>query len=139
MDGMHLTKQSRLFIADFCRESAYHQLYVEIDCDESCVEENVKDTAIFYQTHDSTKDWSTFFAEKIFNRSEMFEKTLTNEGPLIIVNNSENILLHSVTAHGVQGFLQTIILGVLSSPYFKNRVFYFSRVSQDDINLKILS
>lgn len=35
------------------------------------------------------------------------------------------------TARGVQGLLQTIILGVLSSPVIKNRVFYFSRVSQN--------
>jgi hypothetical protein len=136
LDGMHLTRQSRTSISDFCRESAYHQLFIEIDCDASCVEENIKDTVLFYQNYDNTKDWSKLFADKLNSLSNStYEKSSINEGPLIIVNNSENVLLHSVTAYGVQGLLQTIILGVLSSPVIKHRVFYFSRVNIKSISI----
>lgn len=126
---MHLTKQSRLFIADYCRNSVYHQLFVQIDCEEQFVEENVKDTVSFYQNSDNSKDWSEILAEKIQKYSGQFEKSTINEGPLIVVNNSENILHHSVSAYGVQGLWQTLILAVLSSPVIKHRVFYFTRVS----------
>lgn len=126
---MHLTKQSRMTVADYCRNSIYHQLFVQIDCEDKCVEENLKDTVSFYQSTDSSQDWAQHFAEKLANHVGQYEKSTVNEGPLIVVNNSENILQHSVSAYGVQGLLQTLILAVLSSPVIKNRVFYFTRVS----------
>lgn len=132
---MHLTKQSRLAIADYCRNSIYHQLFVQIDCEEKCVAENLKDTVEFYQSTDSTQDWPAHFAEKLAMHAGKLEKSTINEGPLIVVNNSENILQHSVSAYGVQGLLQTLILAVLASPVIKNRVFYFTRVSF--LNLKM--
>lgn len=117
------------------------------------MEENIKDTAEFYQKLDVTKDWLKIFTEKNAKNTAMYERCSPLEGPLISVNNSENQMVHSVTglsallsesavnlclsyyylkkiARGVQGLLQTIILGVLSSPVIKNRVFYFSRVSE---------
>lgn len=128
LDGMHLTKQSRSLVASYCRESVYHHLIVEFDCDDNCVEENVKDTAQFYQKIDSSQDWLKIFKDKSTKETAQYEKCSPKEGPLISVNNSENPMIHSVNARGVQGLLQTIILGVLSSPVIKHRVFYFSRV-----------
>lgn len=60
---------------------------------------------------------------------------MASEGPLITVNNSENPLVHSVTARGVQGALQTSILGVLSSPVIKQHLYYFSRHGESDYNV----
>lgn len=130
LDGMHLTRQSRSLVANYCRESVYHHLIVEFDCDDHCVEENIKDTAQFYQKLDSTQNWLQIFKDKSLRESSQYEKCSPKEGPLISVNNSENQMIHSVTARGVQGLLQTIILGVLSSPVIKHRVFYFSRVCE---------
>lgn len=149
LEKMYLT------FSNYCRESIYHHLIVEFDCEEKCVEENIKDTALFYQKLDETKDWLKIFTEKNAKNTAIYERCSPLEGPLISVNNSENQMVHSVTgcyniylfppilncfilflqlkpiARGVQGLLQTIILGVLSSPVIKNRVFYFSRVSCD--------
>ena len=115
-------------MSNYCRESVYHHLIVEFDCDDKCVEENIKDTALFYKKLDNDKNWSQVFDDKNTKSTSKYEKCSPFEGPLISVNNSENQMFHSVTARGVQGLLQTIILGVLSSPVIKHRVFYFSRV-----------
>lgn len=125
---MHLTRQSRDVVSRFCHESVFHHLILEFTCDDESVEDNVQDTAMFYQKLDTTQDWITVFREKIAKYTPIYEKCSPMEGPLICVNNSENEMNHSVTARGVQGLLQTIILGVLSSPVIKHRVFYFSRV-----------
>lgn len=127
---MHLTRASRDCVGCYCRDSVYHHLIVEFDCDDKCIEDNIKDTAMFYQKLDSTKDWVKSLQEKNAKFASQYEKCSPLEGPLISVNNSENQMIHSVTARGVQGLLQTIILGVLSSPVIKHRVFYFSRVSK---------
>lgn len=113
----------------YCRENVYHHLIIEFECEERCVEENIKDTAQFYQKIDNNQDWLQTFREKNAKYRNQFERCSPNEGPLINVTNSENVLIHSVKARGVQGLLQTIILGVLSAPVIKNRTFYFSRVS----------
>jgi hypothetical protein len=128
---MHLTKQSRSYVANYCRENIYHHLIVEIECEESCVEDNVKETASFYQKIDNNQDWLQTFREKNLKYKGCHEKCSPHEGPLINVTNSENQLIHSVRARGVQGLLQTIILGVLSSPVIKHRTFYFSRVRKN--------
>lgn len=127
---MHLTRASRDFVGSYCRDSVYHHLIVEFDCDDKCIEDNIKDTAMFYQKLDNTKDWVKSIQEKNAKYASKYEKCSPLEGPLISVNNSENQMIHSVTARGVQGLLQTTILGVLSSPVIKHRVFYFSRVSK---------
>lgn len=126
---MHLTKESRDLIGNYCRRSVYHHLIVEIDCDDKCIEDNIKDTALFYQKLDDSQDWLQKFNDKHKTFSPKYEKCSPLEGPLISVINSENQMMHSVSARGVQGLLQTIILGVLSSPVIKHRVFYLSRVS----------
>lgn len=103
-------------------------MLVEFDCDEKCIEENINETAMFYQKLDGNTNWLQNFYEKKATLAAKYEKCSTLEGPLITVNNSENPMIHSVTARGVQGLLQTLILGVLSSPSIKHRAFYFSRV-----------
>lgn len=127
---MHLTRQSRNFVSNYCHASVYHHLIVEFECEEQCIEENIKDTAMFYQKLDNSKDWLQTLRDKNAKFTSKCEKCSPLEGPLITVNNSENQMIHSVTARGVQGLLQTVILGVLSSPAIKHRVFYFSRVSK---------
>lgn len=116
-------------VGNYCRENVYHHLIVEFSCEEKCVEDNIKDTATFYQKIDNNQDWLQTFMEKNAKYKHI-ERCSPHEGPLINITNSENILVHSVKARGVQGLLQTIILGVLSSPVIKHRVFYFSRVSK---------
>lgn len=103
-------------------------MLVEFDCDEKCIEENIKETAMFYQKLEGNTNWLQSFYDKNAKFASKYEKCSALEGPLISVNNSENPMIHSVTARGVQGLLQTLILGVLSSPSIKHRVFYFSRV-----------
>lgn len=125
---MHLTRESRSIVGNYCRESVFHHLIVEFDCDEKCLEANIKDTAMFHQKIDSNHDWLKLLNDKNEKFYGKFEKCSALEGPLITVNNSENQMIHSVTARRVQGLLQTIILGVLSSPVIKHRVFYLSRV-----------
>lgn len=126
---MHLSRTSRNLVTNYCHESVFHHLIIEFDCDDQCIDDNIKDTAKFYQKLDRNKDWLTTFIEKNRLYSVNYEKCSPLEGPLISVNNSENQLNHSVTARGVQGLLQTSILGVLASPVIRQRVFYFSRVS----------
>lgn len=126
---MHLRKDERSIVGNYCRENVYHHLIIEFECEETCIEENIKETANFYQNADNNQDWLSTFREKNAKYRNRFERTCPHEGPLINVTNSENVLIHSVKARGVQGLLQTIILGVLSAPVIKNRTFYFSRVS----------
>lgn len=128
IDGMHLTRVSRNLVTNYCRESVFHHLIIEFDCDDQCIDDNIKDTAKFYQKLDRNKDWLSTLIEKNRHYSVNYEKCSPLEGPLISVNNSENQLNHSVTARGVQGLLQSSILGVLASPVIRQRVFYFSRV-----------
>lgn len=139
IDGMHLTKQDRSIVGKYCRENVYHHLIIEFECEERCVEENIKDTAQFYQKVDNNQDWLQTFREKNAKYKNQFERCSPHEGPLINVTNSENVLIHSVKARGVQGLLQTIILGVLSAPVIKNRTFFFSRVSRlvESVNISI--
>lgn len=129
IDGMHLTRKSRNLVTHYCRDSVFHHLIIEFDCDDQCIDDNIKDTAKFYQKLDRNKDWLAILIEKNRHFSVNYEKCSPLEGPLITVNNSENQLTHSVTARGVQGLLQTSILGVLASPVIRQRVFYFSRVN----------
>lgn len=130
-----MTRQSRSFVSNFCRDSVYHHLIVEFECDEKSIEENIKDTAMFYKKLDGDTNWLQSFYDKNAKFTPKYEKCSVLEGPLISVNNSENQMIHSVTARGVQGLLQTLILGVLSSPLIKHRVFYFSRVSHTNFHL----
>lgn len=132
---MHLTRQSRNTVSSFCRLSVYHHLLVDFDCDEKCVDDNVQDTAQFYQNLDKNQDFLQIFKEKSKEFSHKYEKCSPLEGPLISVNNSENPMFHSVTARGVQGLLQTSILGVLASPVIRKRVFYFSRHGESNFNV----
>lgn len=132
---MHLTRQSRNLVSSFCRISVFHHLIVEFDCDEQCVEDNILDTAQFYQNLDKNQDWLQTFKEKNQAMAHKYEKCSPVEGPLISVNNSENPMFHSVTARGVQGLLQTSILGVLASPVIRKRTFYFSRHGESIFNV----
>lgn len=135
IDGMHLKKQDRSIVGKYCRENVYHHLIIEFECEERCVEENIKDTASFYQKIDNNQDWLQTFREKNAKHRSQLERCSPHEGPLINVTNSENVLIHSVKARGVQGLLQTIILGVLSAPVIKNRTFYFSRHGESEFNV----
>lgn len=125
---MHLSRQSRDFVSKYCRDSVYHHLIVEFDCEAKCIDDNIKDTAIFYQKIDGSVDWLQSLHDKNAKFTPKYERCSPFESPLITVNNSENQMIHTVTARGVQGLLQTIILSVLSSPVIKHRQFYFTRV-----------
>jgi 6-phosphofructo-2-kinase/fructose-2,6-biphosphatase len=128
---MHLTRQSRNLVSSFCRENVYHHLIIEFDCGEKDKEENIKEKAKFFQKRDNNQDWLQNCLDKSKKYAGKLEKCSPLEGPLISVNNSENPLHHSVTARGVQGLLQTVILGVLASPVIRQRTFFFSRVSSN--------
>lgn len=132
---MHLTKQSRFFVANFCNEKVYHHLLVEFNCDDTNLEDNINDTIAFYQSSDKNKDWQRIIMEKVQQMTSQLEQCSPLDGPLITVHSSENPSTHSVTARGVQGALQTAILGVLASPVIRHQVFYFSRVSFSNIFL----
>lgn len=132
IDGMHLTRQSRQFLATFCTESIYHHLIVEFDSDAKSVETNIKEMTNFFakQNQDDTDiDWASVFLEKIQEATPLYEKCESSESPMVTVHNSSDPILHSVTARAVQGALQTSILGVLSHPVIHEQLFYFSRVS----------
>lgn len=133
---MHLTTQSRQAVTSWCVAKVFHYLLVEFDCDEREVDENIRETAQFYQNFDKQTNWTYVCREKVKKSIPVFEScTRSSEGPLITVNNSENPLLHSVTARNVVGALQTSILGVLSSPVIKNHLYYFSRHGESDYNV----
>lgn len=95
---MHLTRNERNRISNYCQESVYHHLIVEFDCEEKCVEENIKDTAMFYQKLDPTKDWLKMFTDKNAKNTKKYEKCSPLEGALISVKNSGKPAVHSVTA-----------------------------------------
>lgn len=133
---MHLTVQSRQSVTSFCTEKVFHYLLVEFHCDEKEVDANIHETANFYQNFDKQMNWTYVCKEKVKQYSPLFEScNKYSEGPLITVNNSENPAVHSVTARGVQGALQTSILGVLSSPEIKNHLYYFSRHGESEYNV----
>lgn len=133
---MHLTRQSRQFLTTFCNEKVFHHLFVEFDCDETSLEDNIRETAYFYKNLDSTKDWVRIFRDKQTHCTDQYEICKPAiEGPLITITNSENPLVHSVTARGVQGYLQTMILGVLSMPVIKHQLYYFTRHGESEYNV----
>lgn len=133
---MHLTVQSRQTVTAFCAEKVFHYLLVEFNCDDKEVDENIRETAHFYQNFDKQMNWTYVCREKVKKYSQMYESCSKNaEGPLISVHNSENPAIHSVTARGVQGALQTSILGVLSTPVIKNHLYYFSRHGESEYNV----
>lgn len=133
---MHLTMQSRQMVTAFCADKVFHHMLVEFNCDDKEVEENIRETAEFYQSSDKQKNYTHVCRDKLKKYTPMFEScTKNSEGPLITVNNSENPSVHSVTARGVSGALQTSILGVLSSPVMKQQLYYFSRHGESDYNV----
>lgn len=133
---MHLTRQSRQAVSIFCTDRSLHHLLVEFNCDEQSLEENIAETSHFYQNFDKHMNWSYVCREKIKQHAAKYEPCqMAIEGPLIQVHNSENPLVHSVTARGVQGALQTSILGKLSSPVIKHQLYYFSRHGESDYNV----
>lgn len=133
---MHLTLQSRQLVSTYCNEKIFHHLLVEFNCDDKGLEDNIRETAQFYQNIDKQMNWSYVCREKVKQFAQKYEPcAMTVEGPLIKVHNSENPLVHTVTARGVQGALQTSILGVLSSPVIKHQLFYFSRHGESDYNV----
>lgn len=133
---MHLSRSSRTFVSSFCANRQFHHLLIEFDCDVPSLESNIRETAHFrHLTVDAERDW---IAECVARENELaaqYERLEGLEGPLISVNNSENPNVHSVTARGVQGSLQTSILGVLSSPVIRNQLLYFSRHGESDYNV----
>lgn len=136
IDGMHLTVQSRQIVSSYCNEKIFHHLLVEFNCDDKGLEDNIRETAQFYQNIDKQMNWSYVCREKVKQFAHKYEPcAMAVDGPLITVHNSENPLVHSVTARGVQGALQTSILGVLSSPVIKQQLFYFSRHGESDYNV----
>ncbi|XP_055836460.1 6-phosphofructo-2-kinase/fructose-2,6-bisphosphatase-like isoform X1 [Episyrphus balteatus] len=136
IDGMHLSRQSRQLVSNFCNDRIYHHLIVEIDCDDKSLESNIKEMVRYFErTNNRSIDWKKIFIEKVRDCTPLFEKCLPLESPLITVNNSENPYLHSVMSRGVQGALQTSILGVLSHPVIREQLFYFSRHGESDYNV----
>ncbi|XP_037924877.1 6-phosphofructo-2-kinase/fructose-2,6-bisphosphatase-like isoform X2 [Hermetia illucens] len=135
IDGMHLSRQSRQLVATFCREHVYHHLIVEFDCDEKTLEANLEEMIRFYQKTDKNTDWGHVFSEKLQQYTPKYEKCTPVESPQITVTNSEDLCIHSVTARGVQGALQTSILGVLSHPVIKEQIFYITRHGESDFNV----
>ena len=133
---MHLTRQSRQFIQNFCNSQIYHHLMVQFNCDSQSLGDNVNETAQFYNAIDNSRDWQKLCFDKESHYAQLFEHCVPLiEGPLITVNNSENPMVHSVTARGVLGQLQTSILGVLASPVIKQQLYYFSRHGESDYNV----
>ncbi|KAL5279286.1 hypothetical protein ACFFRR_003708 [Megaselia abdita] len=138
IDGMHLTRQSRQFIATFCTERIYHHLIVEFDSDAKSVETNINEMTNFFAKQNQANadiDWASIFLEKIQEVTPLYEKCEASESPMITVHNSSNPILHSVTARAVQGALQTSILGVLSHPVIHEQLFYFSRHGESEYNV----
>lgn len=133
---MHLNTDSRKSVISFCIEKVFHYLLIEFNCDDKEVEENIHETAAFYQDFDAKKNWLHLCEERVKKYSTCFE-TCTHkwEIPLITVHNSANPANHRVTARGVQGLLQTSILGVLSSPVKRNQLFFFSRHGESEFNV----
>ncbi|XP_055684944.1 6-phosphofructo-2-kinase/fructose-2,6-bisphosphatase-like isoform X2 [Lutzomyia longipalpis] len=134
IDGMHLTRQSRQIITAFCNETSSHHILVEITCDDAEVADNMERTLKFYEKTDKNIDWRHTIEEKMLHYG-VLEPCSPLEAPLIAVNASSNPILHSVTARGIQGALQTTILGVLASPLIKDHIFYFTRHGESKFNM----
>ncbi|GAB0091336.1 6-phosphofructo-2-kinase [Sergentomyia squamirostris] len=135
IDGMHLTRSSRQMITAFCTDTSSHHILVEITCDDVEVADNIDRTYKFYEQTDKNIDWMAMIQEKVNRFSKDFEPCSPLESPLISVNASSNSVLHSATARGIQGALQTMILGVLASPLIKDHVFYFTRHGESKFNM----
>lgn len=135
IDGMHLTRASRQLLATFCSEKVYHHLLIEFSCTDKCLRENIDDTVAFYHNLDQNIDWERRLRERNELSSAQFEPCSPLEGPLITVNNSEDVRLHSITARGVLGAIQTAILGVLAIPVIRHRTFYLSRHGESEYNV----
>lgn len=131
---MHLTRSSRQIITAFCSETSSHHILVEITCDDAEVKDNMERTLKFYEKTDKNIDWRHTIEEKML-RYAVLEACSPLEAPLIAVNASANPILHSVTARGIQGALQTTILGVLASPLIKEHTFYFTRHGESKFNM----
>lgn len=134
---MHLNRVSRHTVISFCIEKVFHYLLIEFNCDENELEKNIHDTLAFYQGPQNTKtDWLQNCRENMEKYSSCFETcSQIWENPLITVQSSENPAIHSVTARGVKGLLQTSILGVLSSPVKRNQLYFFSRHGESEYNI----
>ncbi|XP_059619083.1 6-phosphofructo-2-kinase/fructose-2,6-bisphosphatase-like isoform X2 [Phlebotomus argentipes] len=135
IDGMHLTRQSRQAVSAFCSDTASHHILVEISCDDVEVTDNMERTLTFYEKRDKSTDWRHVIQEKVHRHLEEYEPCSAAEAPLIAVSASANPALHAVTARGIQGALQTVILGVLASPLIKEHVFYFTRHGESKFNM----
>lgn len=135
IDGMHLTRQSRQLLTTFCNEKVFHHLLIEFSCTDKCLRENIDDTVAFYHNLDQNIDWERRLRESNEVHSALFEPCSPLEGPLITVNNSEDVRLHSITARGVLGAIQTAILGVLAIPVIRHRTFYLSRHGESEYNV----
>lgn len=161
---MHLTRASRQLVTAFCAHSLYHHLLVEFDCDAATLHDNVRETGHFRHQHNANSHNSNSSSSSSNSASSGTTKSTTSaaataaatsslfdwqqhlaaqfercsaqlEGPLIAVHSSEDPMVHAVTARGVQGALQTTILGVLSSPVIRKQLFYFSRHGESDYNV----
>lgn len=135
VDGMHLTRASRQLLATFCSERVFHHLLIEFSCTDKCLRENITDTVAFYHNLDQNIDWERRLHERNETSTVQFEPCSPLEGPLITVNNSEDVRLHSITARGVLGAIQTAILGVLAIPVIRHRTFYLSRHGESEYNV----
>lgn len=133
---MHLSIESRQTLISFCAGNSFNHLVIEFSCEEKEVEGNIRETGEFFKKYENHPSWTNDSWEKIRKYASTFEPCETNrEGPLITVQNSENPALHSVTAYGVLGPLQTSVVGILSSPVVKNQVYYFSRHGESEYNI----
>lgn len=160
---MHLTRNARQLVTEFCSAHLYHHLFVEFDCDSATLQANVRETANFRRgtsngsegaedenitcTSDSDSstplsatdsDWIAGLLSAERRMAGCYERCTggpRSEGALISVQNSDDAAEHAVTARGVQGALQTCILGVLSSPMIRRQLFYFSRHGESDYNV----
>lgn len=144
---MHLTFKSRQLVTDFCTVHLYQHLFVEFDCDPATLKVNIRETAHFWQRACKNADGtstSSFYGwtaelhdveHRVAGSYERCSDGARAEGALIRVQNSDDAAVHAVTARGVQGALQTRILGVLSSPVIRRQLFYFSRHGESDYNV----
>lgn len=135
LDGMHLSKESRIEISRFCKENVFHHLIIEMIVEADDREDNVLETVRFHRKADNNTDWEKLFREKIADQSKVYEPCSAIEAPLIIVNSSLNPIYHAVTARGVCGAIQSCILGVLAHPLIKEQVFYFTRHGESEFNI----
>lgn len=124
-------------ISRFCKENVFHHLIIEMNCDAVDRESNVDDKVKFYRERkaDTPANWAEQLRAAIEECRNRFEPCSPIEAPLITVNSSANPVLHSVTARGVCGAIQSCILGVLAHPLIKDQVFYFTRHGESEFNI----